>query len=121
MDTPERYQRATELFHAALELAPDAREGFLVKACVDDFDILAAVKSMITAHERAHGFTGQLAAKIESAIIGREKTGDQNDFATGPLTLLASTDPPATDRYTSFPGQSIAHYKILSPLGKGGM
>ncbi|MGH9768846.1 MAG: serine/threonine-protein kinase PknK, partial [Blastocatellia bacterium] len=37
------------------------------------------------------------------------------------ITVDYTTAKLAPDQFTSFPGQSIAHYKILSPLGKGGM
>src|SRR5262249_55045174 len=121
METPERYQRATELFHDALALHSDQRARFLAEACVDDDELLAAVNSLLTAHERAKGFTGRLAAGIESFIIARERTGDQDEFSTEAATLVASPADFTLSEFASAPGHSIAHYKILSPLGKGGM
>src|SRR5262245_18226603 len=117
METPERYQRATELFHDALALAPDQRARFLAEACVDDDELLAAVTSLITAHERAEGFTGRFAAGIESVFIAREQTGDQDEIHTEASTLVGSPANFTLNEFTSAPGHSIAHYKILSPLG----
>ena len=51
--TPEQYQRVGELYHAALELEPAAREGFLNRVCGDDVTLRREVDSLLSASEKA--------------------------------------------------------------------
>jgi hypothetical protein len=47
--TPERYQRVIDLFHAALERAPEARPAFLAQACSGDIELRQDVEAMLAA------------------------------------------------------------------------
>jgi hypothetical protein len=47
--TPERYQKVVELFHAALELEPEARPAFLSQACASDEELRTEVEAMLAA------------------------------------------------------------------------
>jgi eukaryotic-like serine/threonine-protein kinase len=92
--TPERYEQIGNLYHAALEREPATRADFLAAACGVDEAMRREVASLITAHEQAGNFI--------------ERPPD--DVAAG-WQAAAGT----------LPSRSFGRYRILSPLGKGGM
>ena len=47
----ERHRIAGDLYHQALELAPDQRASFLQRACNGDDDLLREVESLVATHE----------------------------------------------------------------------
>ena len=53
--TPEKREKVSELFEAALEREPNQRDVFLDDACSDE-EIRAEVKSLLAGHERAGNF-----------------------------------------------------------------
>ena len=50
---PELWRRVEELFHAALDLSPDARGAFLEKACGEDAGLRRHVELLLSKDE--HG------------------------------------------------------------------
>jgi hypothetical protein len=90
----ELWQRAEELFHAALERAPEARGAFLDEACGGDVDLRRQVGQLV--FEDEHG--GNL---LEEPVFG--------DVAA----ILAAEG--------SLVGHQFGPYRILSLLGVGGM
>jgi serine/threonine protein kinase/tetratricopeptide (TPR) repeat protein len=54
--TPERHEEIGELFHAALELDPSERAGFLRRVCAGDDDLYQQVSSLITLERTAEDF-----------------------------------------------------------------
>jgi serine/threonine protein kinase len=92
--TPERWQQIGQLYHAALELAPDARVAYLDGACDGDEELRREAASLLQAHQQ-----------VDGAITKK---------VAGALAELA-------DRQTSLIGRSLGHYQILSLLGAGGM
>jgi len=54
--TPEQYRRVGELYHAAMELEPEARPDFLVGACSGDESLRREVESLLRARQQADGF-----------------------------------------------------------------
>ena len=94
--TPERYRHIGELFHAAMELEPWRRDAFLDEACEGDEALRQEVASTIASAERAGSFMESPASKVVAASI-------------------------AADRVKSLIGQHIGNYKIVKPLGAGGM
>jgi hypothetical protein len=50
---PELWRRVEELFHAALDLSPDARGAFLEKACGEDADLRRHVELLLSNDEHA--------------------------------------------------------------------
>jgi serine/threonine-protein kinase len=44
---PERWNQVEQLYHAALEREPDAREGFLSQACAGDSDLRREVEELL--------------------------------------------------------------------------
>lgn len=91
--TPERWQRAKEIFQAALDRAPDERSAFLASACDE-----------------------ALRKEVESLIASHEKSGE---FIDSPA-YEAATELFKADQDLK-PGQAVGHYEILSTLGRGGM
>src|SRR5262245_56271406 len=50
---PERWQRVTAVFEAALLREPPARAAYLTEACADDPSLLADVDALLRGDERA--------------------------------------------------------------------
>jgi eukaryotic-like serine/threonine-protein kinase len=91
--TPERYEQIRQLFHDALEREPSDRAAFLDETCGDD-ELRREVASLIASHEQADNFIEQ----------------PPDDVAAGWQAAI-----------TSPPESSLAHYRVFSLLGKGGM
>jgi serine/threonine protein kinase len=96
METGERWQQVAKLFHAALEREPSQRSAFLAEACGSDDQLNSEVLSLLAAHEKEGSF-------IDSPALA----------ARGLATSTSETP--------SLIGSFIAHYKIASLLGRGGM
>src|SRR5205085_3229632 len=94
--TPERYRRIGELYHSALELAPDERPPFLAQACGGDEELLREVESLIASHEQAGSFIESPAIEVAAEIVAEDSYGDMS-------------------------GRLLSHYEIKSLLGAGGM
>ena len=88
---PDRWQRAQEVFHAALERPSEEREGFIEAAC-NDAELVAFVRAMLAAD-----------AHDGSAL--------ELDAATTADALLQTLQPP---------GRTLGHYILGEPLGEGG-
>src|SRR5215510_2780353 len=91
--TPERWERIRELFHATIERNADERAVYLADACAADPSLRIEVEKLISSHEGAPSF-------LESAEA----------------TLRAFESLPILQ-----PNQRVGHYRILHPIGQGGM
>jgi hypothetical protein len=91
---PELWHKVEELFHATLECAPEARQGFLEANCSGSIDLRRQVEVLLAQDEKARSFLEVPAG--EDTIL--------------PLTAAGS-----------LVGQQLGPYQILSPLGAGGM
>ena len=91
----ERWKQIDEVFHAALERAPERRAAFIDQTCAGDETLRKEVESLIRSHERAESF-------IESPA---------GDLAA---EMLASAHEKST-------GRTIGPYRIIKLLGAGGM
>lgn len=98
--TPEQYERAGEIYHAAMELAPEARPAFLAETCGGEEELRGEVESLLRAREQADGFIAGKVAGVVAEMADQEQTRSQS------LSLV---------------GKSISHYRVLSLLGAGGM
>ncbi len=85
-------QRIEELFHAALELEPEARAGFLDEACAGDFELRAEIEALLWADAEAPEYI----------------------VASAPVIESESNAPPRT-------GERIGQYRLLREIGRGGM
>jgi Tol biopolymer transport system component len=91
---PERWRKVEEFFHAALERAPEARPAFLDGACGGDTDLRRQVELLLSQAEQAESF-------LEIPAVED-------------LTVTATT-------VGSLLGRQLGPYRIVSPLGVGGM
>ena len=101
--TPQQYEHLTELFHAALELAPDERAAFLDRVSDGDADLRTELESLLAAHEQRAAYTEKPPADIAAGL------------------LLAQQDHGAVGVPALAPHTRIDRYEIRSLLGKGGM
>src|SRR4051794_30870325 len=97
-DLSDRWQRVEQLFYAALDEPAERRETFLTRACGSDLELLREVNSLLTAHDAGN----KLLERPAIAQIG---------LVDGPATLSIP--------WTA--GTTFGHYRIIEPLGAGGM
>src|SRR5580704_10843200 len=90
----ERIRRLRELFHAALEREPEARQAFLDAACAGDTGLQRRVEPLLAKAEQAGSF-------LETPAM---------DFTTVTQTVGVP-----------LLGRQFGPYRIVSPLGAGGM
>jgi len=95
----DRWRQIEELYHAALERAPDERAAFLAEACAGDSDLRREVAELLGYDGEAEGFIEGHALAMEARQLDSED--------------LKTTQAPA--------GREIGAYRILTPLGRGGM
>ncbi len=84
-----------EIFHAALALATPEREAYLESACNNNHSLRQAVESLLKSHEETDNFVDTPAFQAAAEML--------------------------VDRLEFRPGDIVAHYKLLSLLGEGGM
>src|ERR1700730_1440314 len=97
---PIRWQQLDALFLSALEREPEERAAFLDKACAGDEALRKQVEALLAAHEEAGSFIESPAMELEARGVADEQRDDRAELAVG---------------------ESISHYRIISPLGSGGM
>jgi len=96
----DRWKRVEDLLQSALELPADQQEEFLRQACGGDTALLQEVRSLLASHRKVGSF-------LEPPGIG---VAAQSAGISGALQARPSIT-----------GQVISHYRILGPLGSGGM
>src|SRR5688572_3059413 len=89
-----QWENLKEIFHAAVAFPLKERAAYLDKVCGGDRSLRQAVESLLRSHE-------------------------ESNFVDVPA-FEAAADMLA-DRVEVRPGQMVAHYRILSLLGEGGM
>jgi serine/threonine protein kinase len=89
------WENLKEVFHAAIALPANERVAFLDKACGGDLSLRGAVESLLNSHEKTGNFVDAPAYQAAAEMLV-----DGFEFRTG---------------------QMVAHYKLLSLLGEGGM
>jgi len=92
----ERWQQIKEILQSALERPVDERERFLDKICAEDESLRREVENLLASSENVGSF-------MERAAIGK-------------VTEMFVSE----DKNLQI-GERFNHYKILSPLGAGGM
>lgn len=98
--TPESWQQLDGLFQAALERAPEERAAFLDDACAGDPSLRKQVEALLAGHEQAGSFLESPAMEVEARGVAADRGHAQEK-------ILA--------------GDTISHYRIIAPLGAGGM
>ena len=98
----ERWKQIDSLLHATLERPADEQEEYLRQACDGDGTLLEEVRSLLAAHRGAGSF---LNAPAVAAGMG----------------LWSAVADSATSAQAWISGQAVSHYRVLGPLGRGGM
>ena len=93
---PGRWQQVNDLFHSAVECAPEERATFLDDACRGDESLRREVNSLLTSHEQTKNFIESPAFEIAPELLVGERAG-------------ASV------------GELIGRYRIERLIGVGGM
>ncbi|MGH9855629.1 MAG: serine/threonine-protein kinase, partial [Blastocatellia bacterium] len=96
-----RWQQIEELYHAALERAPDERMAFLAEACAGDSGLRREVEELLRYDGAAESFLEENALAVEARQLEAEDL--------------------STTKAQGITGQQIGAYKILALLGRGGM
>src|ERR1700745_1652934 len=97
----DREQSAERLFVAALELPPEQRSAFLDKACPNTPERRRTVEALLADNDRAGSF-------LESPLL-------VPDNETNPSSVTATLG------YCLGAGKRLGRYRIVEPLGSGGM
>jgi TolB-like protein/Flp pilus assembly protein TadD len=97
--TPEHWRRVEDLYHRAGELPDGERAAFLRNACPDDPGLAAEVAALLRQPTAQHSLLDESAIDILARV-----TASSNFEADESLR-----------------GQMLAHYRILEPIGRGGM
>ncbi|HEX4945153.1 MAG TPA: serine/threonine-protein kinase, partial [Blastocatellia bacterium] len=92
--TPERWQQVKTVFQQALERDAGERPVYLAQVCTNDDALRREVEKLLAGHEQAGSFIETAPHEVAA------------DLVTAQTTLA---------------GQQLNHYRILAPLGKGGM
>src|SRR5262245_43960066 len=101
----DRWEQIGRLYHAALELEPDAREAFLDDACAGDEDLRREVAGLLACDIPSDSFIQSPAIEIAARALASEPL---NETSTNPMGNLIT-------------GSQIGVYQLLEPLGRGGM
>jgi eukaryotic-like serine/threonine-protein kinase len=99
----ERWKRVDDLLQAALQVPAERQEEFLRQQCGGDSALLEEVRSLLTSHRKAGSF-------LESPGLHVAEVAAQ-------LPTLGVT----SSSGSLIAGQTISHYRVLGPLGSGGM
>jgi serine/threonine protein kinase/Tol biopolymer transport system component len=92
----DRWERTKQILEEALRLAPEQRQSYLDVACGTDVELRAEVESLIESHRAA---------------------GSQFLAVAAPEVL----DITPSSRPLQMPNQTIAHYRLIEEIGRGGM
>jgi eukaryotic-like serine/threonine-protein kinase len=96
----DRWKLVDALLQSALERAPERREEFLQRACGADEALAAEVRSLLTCHRQSTGFLQVPAIQVAAQDMTIAERGESPEARTGDV---------------------IPHYRILEPIGSGGM
>src|SRR5215510_2570163 len=101
----DRWEQIERLYHAALDRGPDARERFLNEACAGGEDLRREVAGLLACDIPSDSFIQSPAIEIAARAMAGE-----------PL-IESSTD----QMRSLIAGSQIGVYRLLEPLGRGGM
>jgi len=103
---PENQSRVEQLVQEALELAEEQRPEFLERRCAGDEHLRAEVESLLAFEKDAHSFMDASALQVAAKALAKEDS---------PARAPEERDDRALE------GKTIAHYRVVSKLGSGGM
>ncbi len=93
----DRWQQVEQLYHAALERGAEERVAFLAQACAGDEALHRDVQSLLAYEDQAEDFIESPALEVAAKMMSEEQSA------------------------TVVVGQIIKHYRIVEPIGAGGM
>ena len=102
---PDRWKQVKQLYHAALEREPEARKAFLDEACAGDEDLRREVAELLACDNPSDSFIQSPAIEIAARAMAAEPLIEASNNPMG--SLIA--------------GSQIGAYRLLEPLGRGGM
>ncbi len=88
MMDPNDWQRVKTVFHAAVELKPQRRAGYVAKTCGDDPVIRAEVESLLEAHTDGESFIDPPDFKSVSHFVRESKSEAMVGQRVGPYELV---------------------------------
>jgi serine/threonine protein kinase len=101
----ERWKRVDDLLQAALQVPAERQEEFLRQQCGGDSELLEEVRSLLTSHRKAGSFLESPGLHVADVAAQLPTLGPASSSSSS--SLIA--------------GQTISHYRVLGPLGAGGM
>jgi serine/threonine-protein kinase len=100
----EQFRQVEQIFFAAIDLDPSARDAFLERACAGDTSLRGEVEALLDASARSADYFDKLPDRL------------------GIANLLGGGDGHAgTGRTVGEAGQQFGHYTLTEPVGSGGM
>ena len=114
---PELYLKAGDLYHAALDLAPEQRTAFLEQACGSDLDLRSEVESLLAAHEQAGQFIEAPHNPADSLLQAMRDSAERSSSERAAMNEASSDDADVS----LAPGHRLGRYQVLDLLGAGGM
>jgi len=94
--TPDRFQKAKQIYSSVLEREPAQRETYLSEACAGDEALRKEVESLLGCRTEAQEFFKAPAVQAGAKALARESAID-------------------------FTGRSVSHYAVIEKIGEGGM
>jgi serine/threonine protein kinase/dienelactone hydrolase len=92
-------QSAEEIFGAALDLPPEQRSAFLVRACRGSSELRNLVEELLFDYQRMGSF-------LEDPLLATHGNGPPSLFASGQILSA---------------GRQLGRYTVIEPIGSGGM
>jgi serine/threonine protein kinase len=115
---PTQWRRIDQLFHEALECAPELRVDFLKQACKGDQALFREVESLLSSHEQAGSFIENSPSDIAAQFLAEERHERLPGGKLGQNEIGAENPVPERE---SLIGRQIGHYQIVARIGAGGM
>ena len=100
---PARWKKVEQLYHSALEKAPEERSAFLLQACAGDGSLRAEVESLLSVAGMADSYLQAAVREVASQASGLDAT--------------------QTMRFPAAAGgaQKLGRYELVETIGAGGM
>src|SRR5438045_493757 len=74
----QRWQQVNDLFHSAVERAPEERAAFVDEACRGDESLCREVKSLLASHQRTENFIESPAFETDPELLSSDAAGASN-------------------------------------------
>src|ERR1017187_2386050 len=92
-------QSAEEIFGSALDLPPEQRSAYLVRACRGSSELRNLVEELLIDYQRMSSF-------LEDPLLATNRTGLPSLTVSGQILT---------------PGHKLGRYTVIEPIGSGGM